>query len=146
MNVYSFKDTVGAFNCPLTGPFAFAGQIGTGRFVVPMSTERSADAVAADGNVMRSSIAGNNGRVNIEVQQTSALHQFLLEWLNQLLAAQNNGDVTNWATATLSLRNVTTNTYHTCTGVSPSKMPDVPYAAQGENVTWVLMCADIANG
>ena len=40
---------------------------------------------------------------------------------------------------------ITTGTGHVFTGVSPGKMPDMPYAAQGENVTWLLMAADVVN-
>ena len=70
----------------------------------------------------------------------------VLGWLNAKLAALNVGNVTNWAAATMSLRNVTTNTFHTCTGVCPTKMPDYPYSAQGQDITWTLPCADILNG
>jgi hypothetical protein len=110
-----------------------------------MATERTVLLTAADGTILISAIAGNSGHVNIQVQQTSQLHQFLLNWLNAKLAKLNNGDVTTWAGATMSLRNVTTGTGHTCSGVAPSKMPDYPYAAQGQNITWMLPCADIQN-
>lgn len=146
MVVYSFKDSVGGFSDPDVGNFAFAGQIGLGEFSVGMATERTAMLTAADGTILPSAIAGNSGHINISVQQTSVFHQFLLNWLNTKLAKQNGGDVTTWAGATLSLRNVSTNTYHTLTGLCPSKMPDIPYQAQGQNVTWMLMAADIQNG
>lgn len=146
MTVYSFKDTSGAFSHPLAGNFSFFGQIGLGRFTVSMATERTAHATASDGTVMVSAIAGDSGAVAVEVQQTSALHQFLLAWLNQCLTAMAGGDVSNFATAALSLRNITTNTYHTLQGISPGKMPDMPYTAQGESVVWTLMAADVQNG
>jgi hypothetical protein len=145
MNVYSFKDSSGAFNHPLAGQFAFAGQIGLGKFTVSMHTDRTAQAVASDGTVMVSAIAGDNGMLAIEVQQTSELHQFLLLWLNLCVQAQLNGDVSNWATATISIRNITTGTGHTLSGVSPSKMPDVPYEAQGQNLIWNLPAALVIN-
>lgn len=145
MNVYSFKDSSGAFASPLAGPFSFFGQIGLGRFTVSMTTDRTAHDTASDGNVMVSYRAGNAGEVQIEVQQTSALHLFLLQWLNLCITAADNGDVSNWATAALSIRNITTGTGHTATGISPGKMPDMPYEAHGQNVTWRLPCANIVN-
>lgn len=145
MQVYSFKDTSGAFNHPLALGFSFFGQIGAGRFTVAMHTERTVQATAADGTIMQSYVAGRSGTLSVEVQQTSALHQFLLNWLNLCSTAADNGDVSNWATATVTLRNITTGTGHVLTGISPSKMPDMSYASQGENVTWLLMAADVVN-
>ena len=37
----------------------------------------------------------------------------------------------------------TEGTSHTASGISPQKVPDKPYQAQGQKVTWVLMCADV---
>lgn len=145
MNVYSFKDSSGGFADPDAGPFAFAGQIGVGKFTVAMARERTAHNVAADGDVMVSYIADDSGSVDIEVQQTSALHKFLLNWLNLKITRANNGDVSTWAAATLSIRNITTGTSHTLTGISPGKMPDMPYEAQGQNVTWHLPAANVIN-
>jgi len=77
------------------------------------------------------------------VQQTSALHAFLLAWYNAVKTAMLGGDVTNWATASVTFRNLVDGSIHECTGVSPSKIPDKVYAAQGQHLTWVLMAADI---
>ena len=146
MTVYSFLDLAMAFNHPLTGPISFQGQLGFGSLVVEMTTERSSLNTASDGAIMISSIAGNSGHLTVETQQTSTIHEFLNSWLNLLLQAQNQGDVTTWASATLSARSLTTSTSHICTGVCPAKYPSFPYRAQGENVTWTLYAADIANG
>ena len=143
--VYSFGDVVIAFASPLVNPMSFSGPLGTPRIVVAMTTVRTTHDIAADGAVMVSSIKGDNGHVTIETQQTSVIHQFFTEFMNQLIAAQGNNDVTNWATATLSIRSVTTNTGHVLTGLSPTKQPDTPYAAQGEHTTWEFMAANVAN-
>jgi Bacteriophage KPP10, Structural protein ORF10 len=143
MTTYSFKDTSGSFSHPDAGTFQFAGQIGMGQFTVEMLTEKSEHTVASDGNVMVSAIAGDNGHVSIEVQQTSALHQFLMSWYNTVKTALNNGNVTNWAGASLTLRNIVDGSTHYCNGISPSRMPAKTYAKQGQNIAWVLMCADI---
>lgn len=144
-STYSFKDTSGSFTHPLAGLFTFAGQIGMGQFTVAMVTEQSAHEVAADGTVMISAISGDNGSISIEVQQTSKLHGFLLDWYNTIKLLKDNGDVSNWATAAVTLRNSVDGSEHLCQGVSPSKVPDKVYTAQGQRITWNLMCADIQN-
>ncbi len=145
MDVYSFVDVVGQMTDPDVGPFQFAGQIGIGEFAVTMMTERSAALVAADGNIVISSIAGNAGHLRVQVQQTSLLHQYFLRWLKAKLANQNKGNVTTWLSAAISLRSVTTNTGHNLTGLCPIKMSDMPYATQAQNVTWDLLAADVQN-
>jgi Protein of unknown function (DUF3277) len=140
---YSFKDTSGAFSHPLVGAFPFAGQIGMGQFSVSMSTEKSVHDVGADGAIMVSAISGDNGNVAIEVQQTSNLHTFLLGWYNTIKALMDGGNVEDWATAALTIRSIVDGSVHICRGISPSKIPDKVYAAQGQRITWNLMCADI---
>src|SRR5579871_3941530 len=143
MTTYSFKDLSGALAHPVAGQFPFAGQIGMGQITVTMNTERTTHDLAADGSIMVSYIAGDNGQIAIEVQQTSDLHAFLLAWYNGIKSAADAGDPTEWASAAVTLRNVVDGSQHVCTGVSPSKIPDKVYAAQGGKITWVLMCADI---
>jgi hypothetical protein len=143
MSTYSFKDTAGAFTHPLAGAFLFAGQIGMNQAHVSMATEKTTHNLAADGNVMVSYIAGDNGSIALEVQQTSDLHAFLLAWYNTIKTLADQGNVTNWATAAITLRNLVDGSIHEATGVSPSKIPDKVYAAQGQNITWTLMAADV---
>lgn len=142
---YSFKDTTGGFNDPLAGPFAFAGQIGAGRFVVSMHTDRTVLDTAADGLVMPSAVAGKSGSLSIEMQQTSPFHKFLLDWMNLLTQAFDNADVSDWAGATVSLINTVDGSTHTLTGVAPTKIPDKTYGPQGERLTWVLLAANVEN-
>ena len=144
--VYSFKNLALAFTDPDVGQFSTSGQIGFGSATVSMATERTAMLVAADGTVLISAMAGNNGHVMITCLQTSIIHTFLLSWYNAKIAKLNSGDISTWAAAKMSLRNTTTNTYHNCQGVAPSKIPDYPYEAQGKEVTWNIPCADIQNG
>lgn len=137
---YSFTDLVGSISHSTVGNYVFTGE-GVGSVSVQKSTDRTAHDVAADGSVMVSKIAGNNGSITIECQQTSPLHFWLLDWFNKLWNAQT----TAWATTTILLRNKTTGGSHVCTGVSPQKEADVPYQSQGQRVTWTLMAADILN-
>jgi Bacteriophage KPP10, Structural protein ORF10 len=143
MTVYSFKDLSGSFFHPAVGSFILnGGNIGFGQVTVAMTTEKTAHDVAADGSIMVSFISGDNGSVDIEVQQTSQLHNFLLSWYNAIKTAADAGDVTLWAAGSMLLRNIVDRTSHTLTGISPSKIPDKVYAAQGGKVTWKLMAAD----
>lgn len=144
-STYSFKSVSGSFSHPLAGTFAFSGQIGMGQFTVVMSSERSAHNVAADGAVMVSYMAGDNGTIAIQMQQTGDFYDFLQEWFNVCKTAADAGDPTNWASASLTLVSITDGVQHICTGVSPGKPGDKPYAAQGQDITWTLFCADIQN-
>ena len=137
---YSFLDLVGSISHPAVGSYIFTGE-GAGSVSVSKSMERSAHDVAADGSIMVSKIAGNNGTVTIEVQQTSPLHTWLLKWFQTLWAMPTN----QWATTSMLLKNSSTGGSHICQGVSPQKEADVPYQAQGSRGTWTLLCADIIN-
>ena len=70
---YSFTDLVGSIHSDVVGDFIFTGN-GVGSVSVSKATERTSHDIAADGSVMISKIAGNNGTVTIETQQTSPLH------------------------------------------------------------------------
>ena len=94
---------------------------------------------------MVSYVPGDNGEVNIEMQQTCILHTFFLAWFNACKTAADNGDVTDWAAGVVSARNIVDGTSHTATGVSPAKVPDKTYAASGGNITWSLMAARVIN-
>jgi hypothetical protein len=142
---YSFKDLSGAFTDPDVGAFLFAGQIGMHQATVEMATEKTAQDLAGDGTIMISAIAGENGHVALEMQQTSDLHAFLLAWYNAKITALAAGDVANFAAATVTLRNIVDGSTHVCTGVSPSKIPAKAYAQQGQHITWTMWCAQIIN-
>jgi hypothetical protein len=142
---YSFKDLTGSFTHPLVGDFPFAGQIGMGQATVDMATDRTTHDLAADGTVMPSYIAGDNGSISIEVQQTSDLNSFFLQWLNACKTEADAGNPTNWAAGALTLRNTVDGSGHDCNGISPQKFPARTYAAGGGKFTWVLMAADIQN-
>lgn len=144
---YSFKALVGVLvnsvfgvSIPLTG-----GNVGFGQMTVTMTTERTAHDVAADGTVLISYIAGDNGDIAIEVQESSVLHSALLSLYNQAITAANNDDVSGWAATTISFRMLTDGTSHVLSGVSFGKIPDKPYQASGQKITWRMMAANIVN-
>lgn len=145
--VYSFKDLTGSLTNPTFG-VAFllqGGNIGIGQITIVMNTERTTHDVAADGTVMPSYVAGDNGELNIEMQQTSQLHHELLSLYNLCVSAANGGDVSGWASTALSIRTILDGSTHTCNGVSFAKIPDKPYQAQGQKITWRLMAANVIN-
>lgn len=137
---YSFLDLSGAVVHPDLGAYIFTGQ-GVGSVTVTMDTERTAHSVGADGTVMVSKIAGHNGKITIECQQTSAVHKWLLAAENALYIA----DTDAWAEMTATLRNTSDGTSHIITGMSFGKVPDKQYQAEGQMVTWTLWAANIQN-
>lgn len=143
---YAFKDTSGIITNPiLLVPIVFAGFIGMGKFSIAMHTERTVLDTAADGTVMPSYIAGDSGDFSVEAQQTSRLHQQLLDLYNALKIAADAGDVSNWAATTISLRNITFASQHIMSGVAFSKIPDRAYEQQGARVTWRMLACNVIN-
>ena len=137
---YSFLDLGGVIMHPMYagGPFQFTGE-GTGNVTVSMSTDRSHQDIAADGSIMLSKIAGNNGQIQIECQQTSAVHKYLTALYGWLITEGSE----KWGMMSVALRNAVHGNSHFASGVSFVKLPDESYQAQGQKVTWVLMAADI---
>jgi len=135
---YSFTDLSGALAHPDLGAYIFTGE-GVGQIMVTMSTDKSAHNVAADGTIMVSKIAGHNGQIQIQCQQTSAIHKWLLAAYNALYL----GDTDAWAQMAATIRNTSDGTSHVVTGASFQKAADKTYAAQGGMVTWTLFAADI---
>ena len=144
---YSFKDVVGAISNPLFGVSILltGGNIGNGSITISMGTERTTHDIAADGTVMPSYIAGNNGTVTIECQQTSVLHKALLNLYNLAATAADLDDIAGWAATNISIRTLLDGSSHQCTGVSFSKVPEKTYKAPGGNITWSFMAANIVN-
>jgi hypothetical protein len=139
---YSFLDLSLVLDDPDVGSFASSGEQGFGELHIIMTTERTVHNVAADGSVMVSYIAGSNGSADIRVQQTSELHDYLLNWANTKFSLADGHDVSTFAGMSFTARNLTDGTMHVCTGVSPSKIADKPYTSQGQEITWRLMIAN----
>jgi hypothetical protein len=106
-----------------------------------MTTDKTVHEVAADGTVMISKILGNNGTVVLALQQTSQLHKYLLKWYNY--ANSESNPISAWADMTITISSANLGDTTTCTGVSPQKLPTRPYQAQGQSVSWTLMCASV---
>lgn len=144
-STYSFKDVVGSFTHPLAGVQIFQGQIGMGQFIVKNTTERSVHDLASDGTIMLSYISGAAGAFEVECQQNSIIHHFLLDWFNIITTLAEQGDVSNWGSAAIALKSTLDGSSHLLTGVSPGKIPDKTYTAQGGKVTWNLMACEVVS-
>lgn len=144
---YSFKDLTGVLTNPLLdAPLQLVGgNIGLGTILIRMLTQRTELETGADGVVMPSYIPGQSAEITIEVQQTSALHHALLDLYNLLTTIADGGDISGWAATVISLRTILDGSGHLLQGVGFQKIPDKPYAAKGQNVTWTLMCASATN-
>jgi hypothetical protein len=140
---YSFKDLSGAMTSTLAGAFPFAGQLGVGRITVEFITDHGALETAADGTVLPVFVAGRAGRITVEVQQTSVFHKFLLMWHNLHVIAASNGDISQWASSGLLMRNTLDGSSHSALGVIPLKIPDKAYAASPTMITWTLLCSHL---
>lgn len=137
-NTYSFEDVTCSFQHPGVGAASSTGA-GLGTISIAMANDKTVHEVAADGSVMISKIAGKNGTVAITMQQTSELHKYLLRWYNYVDAAKSS----EFAKMVITIKSNNLGDITTCTGVSPQKLADRPYQAQGQQITWNLMAAEI---
>jgi hypothetical protein len=144
MPTFSYKSVVGAFTDPDVGVYPFTGQEGVKHITLQNHTDRTVHDTAADGTIMVSYVSGASGSAEIETQQTSSLHQFLLNWANVKFTQCENGNASNFAAAALKVVDLINGSIHTLSGVSPLKVPDKPYGPSGGFVTWKLMAANVS--
>lgn len=138
LSTYSFTDINATISHPSYGSYTIQGE-GIGDMTISKTTDRSAHDVAADGAIMVSKIAGNNGSVAINAQQTSSLHQFLQGMFNYCWSA----DTDEWAQISLTITAPKMGKTYYCTGGSFNKEPDEPFQSQGQRVSWNLLFADV---
>lgn len=138
VSTYSFTDINATISHPSYGSYTIQGE-GIGDLTISKATDRSSHDIASDGSVMVSKIAGNNGNVSINAQQTSSLHSFLQGMFNYLWLAETN----EWAQISITVKAPNMNKTYFGTGGSFTKEPDEPFQAQGQRVSWNLLFADI---
>src|ERR1039457_779601 len=145
-STYSFADVSGSFQHPIAGVTLLSGgNIGLGKFTISMTAEQTTMEATADGTVIISAIENDIGSMTIEMNQSSSLHSFLLGWYNAISTLKKLGDVTNWATACISLRAMLDGSFHTLTGVAPGKVPAKTYGANSAVIIWTLLAASVIN-
>lgn len=137
-STYSFTDVVATISHPSYGSYSIQGE-GIGDMTITKSTDRSVHDVASDGSIMTSKVAGNNGTVAINAQQTSSLH----EWLQGLFNYLWQADTSEWAQISCTIEAPKMGKSFYCTGGAFTKEPDEPFQAQGQRVAWTLLFADI---
>jgi len=138
--VYSFPETQLNISHDSVGSTNFDG-LGVDSVQVNMSGDRATNEVAADGGVMINKIIDRRGTIAITLQQTSPVHAFLMRLFNYL-----NSQVTptsDFALTKVYINNPQLGDIINATGVAFQKLPDKPYQAQGQKITWNLLAADI---
>ncbi len=144
---YSGKDTNFAFAHPLIGTIQAAGvaEQGLDQVTIRMTQNQSVVEVGMDGAVIPSVIPGDNGEIELQVWQTSTLHQQLLAWYNAVKSARDAGDVSQWFSGTLVVQSIVDGSSHYANGVAPQKVPDKAYQKQAQRVTWILVACNITH-
>ena len=137
-NVYSFADFVFTISHPSVGTRTITGE-GIGDIAFNLATDVTAHDIGSDGVVMISKIKAKNGTIEMNIQQSSAANNWLTKWYNYLEGA-NSGE---WARSTVTARHTVSGESYQCTGVTPQKLPDRSYQAEGQRVTWSLMAAQM---
>lgn len=135
---YSFESVAVTISHPSVGQHVASGQ-GIGSITTSMTTDRTTHDVSADGAIMVSKVKGRNGSIALAIQQTSDLNKFLVNVYNYL----EHTDPSKWAGITIIQRSAVMHEQITATGVSFQKLPDRPFQAQGQQVTWQFLASDI---
>lgn len=145
LQTYSGRDLNGALSSLLFGSISLAGinSQGIEKVMVRMTTDHAVTKTGMDGAVVPSYVPGESGEVEIQVWQTSTIHQEFLAAYNTIQAAAALGDVSQAFGATLFLSNVTDGSSHTCTGGSFSKVPDKTYEADAQVVSWLIRFCNV---
>ena len=137
-STYSFTDINATISGPGYGSYSIQGE-GIGDVSISKITDRTVHDVAADGSIMASKIAGNNGNVTLNAQQTSSLHKFMQGTFNYCWQA----DTSAWTTISITIEAPKMGKTYYCTGGSFVKEPDEPLQSQGQRVAWQLLFKDI---
>lgn len=144
--VYSFKDTTGVFSHPIIGDLILTGQnLGAGKFVVKNTTTHTSTEKSSDGTVITIYEPGNDGELEVECQQTSALHKYFVACANASFTTADAGDVSLIASCLAHLQNIVDGSQHVLTGVSVAKQPDKSYGAKPGMLTWNFPASNVVN-
>lgn len=137
-STYSFTDVNITLSHASYGTFSLNGE-GIGDVTVTKVTDRSVHDVASDGAIMTSKVAGNNGQIVFNAQQTSPLH----EWLQGLFNYLWQADTSEWAQITCTIEAPKMGKSIYANGGAFLKEVDEPFQQQGQRLSWTLLFADI---
>lgn len=136
---YSFDDVNFVVSHPSFGSYTAFGA-GLGSIKVTMTTDNTKHDVAADGSVMVSKVMGQNGTLELSIQQVSEFHHWLLRLYNYLYST----GASEWASATAYIRSPFMGDLVFATGVSFKIRAEIPFEADGQQVTWDLLAANVS--
>ncbi len=134
--IYNFNDIKFVISHPSIGRYTADGA-GLGSIKVTMATDRTKQDVAADGAVMVTKVEGRNGTIALDIQQTSDLDQ----WLRKAYAYVDTAGASEWAKFAITIRSSIMVELINAYEVSFQILPERPFEADGQHVTWSLMAA-----
>lgn len=137
-STYSFDDITATIAHPDFSSYSLKNE-GTGSIRKTMANDRTVHDVAADGSVMISKIKVKNGSLTIQAQQTSNLHSYL----TKLYKYCESAAASTWAKITVVIQDKMTGRTVNASYGSFKKLGDEGWQAQGEQVSWELMFAEI---
>ena len=135
---YSFEDTDLTIQHPSYGSYSAYGT-GLGDISISFTNDVTSHEVSADAAVVVSKSVKKNGSVGLNILQSSDFNTWLKGFANYLETAP----ASEFAQATMVVRNKSTGETFTCSGVSHSKKPDTQFQAQSQYKNWNMMCANI---
>ncbi len=136
--VYSFSDLTGVIYHPLMGNYAFTGQ-GVGQITIEMDNDMTSHDFGVDGSNIISRISVYSGKMIIQCQQMSNIHNWLMATFNAVKMA----DPVEWARMSSMIRRISDGNVNYVTGISFERVPPKVYQAEGQMVDWVLWAGDI---
>lgn len=136
--VYSFSDLTGVIYHPLMGNYVFTGQ-GVGQITIEMDNDMTSHDFGTDGSNIISRISVYSGKMILQCQQMSNIHNWLMATFN----AVKMGDVKEWARMTCMIRRISDGSINYIDGISFERVPPKVYQKEGQMVDWVLWAGDI---
>lgn len=143
MYQYSYKAIQLSFSHPIVGSFILNGEQAAGGITIAPQIDPTVQEVTPDGSTITNFIPGDNALLTVQVQQVSEWNDFLIAWKNYCVTAAKAGDLSNYATANALVVDTYSGRSHTMQGIAPSKIPDTPYGAQSQMVSWVLKVSSL---
>ena len=140
---YSFSAIQLSLSHPIAGTFVSNGAQANGGITIAPLVDHTTQEVTPDGATITSYHPGKNCTLTIQTQQIADLDEFLIGWHNGCATAADAGDLSNYATMTALVVDTNSGKTHTMQGIAPSKIPDTPYGAQAQMVSWILKASSL---
>jgi hypothetical protein len=140
ITTYSFADVVAVFSHALVGQKSVNG-LGIGSITVAYADNLTENDLGADGSVMITKVLSRRGTITLEIQQTSSLNKWLLNFANAVV----NAGSSSWANMLFSLQEKFTNGVTVnASSLALLKRPDRKDEQNGGRVTWEFFSPTIA--